>query len=53
VRREAAERHLGESALSIAEISFVLGYSEPAAFHRAFRRWHGTTPQAYRLASRA
>jgi len=53
VRREAAERHLGESVLSIAEISFVLGYSEPAAFHRAFRRWHRTTPQAYRLASRA
>jgi AraC-like DNA-binding protein len=52
VRRDAAERHLGESALSIAEISFALGYSEPAAFHRAFRRWKRTTPQAYRATRR-
>jgi AraC-like DNA-binding protein len=47
-RSVAATRQLRESSLSIAEISFVLGYSEPAAFHRAFRRWHGVTPQEYR-----
>jgi AraC-like DNA-binding protein len=52
VRREAAELHLEGSSLSIAEISFVLGYSEPAAFHRAFRRWTRTTPQAFRAARR-
>ena len=45
VRREMAERHLHDTALAIAEISFLLGYSEPAAFHRAFKRWHGVTPQ--------
>jgi AraC-like DNA-binding protein len=50
VRREAAERHLQGRALSIAEIAFLLGYSEPAAFHRAFQRWHGTTPQSFRAA---
>jgi AraC-like DNA-binding protein len=50
VRREVAERHLHDSALAIAEISFLLGYSEPAAFHRAFKRWHHVTPQAYRAA---
>lgn len=48
VRRSAAERHLKATMFSIAEISFVLGYSEPAAFHRAFRRWNRTTPQAFR-----
>jgi len=48
VRRDLAERHLSESALSIAEIGYLLGYSEPAAFHRAFKRWTGSTPQAYR-----
>jgi AraC-like DNA-binding protein len=47
-RRDAASRHLEQSNLSIGEIAFVLGYSEPAAFHRAFRRWHGVTPQAFR-----
>jgi AraC-like DNA-binding protein len=49
VRREMAERHLHDTALAIAEISFLLGYSEPAAFHRAFKRWHGVTPQTYRV----
>jgi AraC-like DNA-binding protein len=29
-------------------MGYLLGYSEPAAFHRAFRRWHRTTPAAYR-----
>lgn len=52
-RREAAGRHLAASDLSIAEISFALGYSEPAAFHRAFRRWHGVTPQVFRASRRA
>lgn len=53
ITRESAEKHLRESALSIAEISYLVGYSEPAAFHRAFRRWTGTTPQAFRQAARA
>jgi AraC-like DNA-binding protein len=26
----------------------LLGYSEPTGFHRAFRRWLGTTPEAFR-----
>ena len=52
-RRDAAARYLGESLLSIAEVSFALGYSEPAAFHRAFRRWQGLTPQEFRAQQRA
>lgn len=47
-RRAAAERHLGDRRLSVSEIAYLLGYSEPAAFHRAFKRWHGVSPQAYR-----
>jgi len=47
-RKAAAARHLGDRRLSIAEIAYLLGYSEPAAFHRAFKRWHGVSPQAYR-----
>ncbi len=45
VRRELADRYLQER-LSIAEISFLLGFSEPSAFFRAFKRWTGTTPRA-------
>jgi AraC-like DNA-binding protein len=47
-RREAARRYIAESPLAIGEIAYLLGYSEPAAFHRAFKRWYATTPDVYR-----
>jgi AraC-like DNA-binding protein len=47
-RKEAVEKYLSDRSLSIAEISYLLGYSEPSALHRAFKRWKGTTPQAFR-----
>jgi AraC-like DNA-binding protein len=50
-RKDAAERYLAESPLSISEVAHLLGYSEPAAFNRAFRRWHHQTPQAFRRAA--
>jgi AraC-like DNA-binding protein len=53
VRRETAERHIAEARLSVSEIAYLVGYSEPAAFHRAFKRWTGVTPQAFRSARRA
>jgi len=43
VRQQLAQRYL-EDRLSLAEISFLLGFSEPSAFFRAFKRWTGTTP---------
>lgn len=52
VRRAAAGRYLDESALAIGEIAYLLGYSEPAAFHRAFKRWYETTPENFRTRSR-
>lgn len=50
VLRTLAERYLQDPRLSIGEVAYLLGYSEPSAFHRAFRRWSGETPQAYRKA---
>jgi AraC-like DNA-binding protein len=47
-RREAATRYLEDRQLSIGGVAYLLGYSEPAAFHRAFKRWTGTTPQEFR-----
>jgi AraC-like DNA-binding protein len=51
-RKDAAERHLMESSLSVGEVAYLLGYSEAAAFNRAFRRWHQQTPQAFRAQHR-
>jgi len=48
VRRELAQQYLCDSELSINEIAYLLGYSQPSEFHRAFRAWAGTTPRRYR-----
>jgi AraC-like DNA-binding protein len=50
VRSELARALLQDRSLSIADIAFFLQYSEPAAFHRSFRRWTGLTPHAFREA---
>ncbi len=47
-RRALALTLLGDRQLAIYEIAFLLGYSEPSTFHRAFRRWTGETPDAWR-----
>ena len=45
VRREFGCALLQDRSLSIGDIAFFLQYSEPAAFHRSFRRWTGRTPK--------
>jgi AraC-like DNA-binding protein len=51
-RRESAERLLGDASLTVSEVGYVLGFTEPSAFHRAFRRWHGVTPMEFRRTNR-
>jgi AraC-like DNA-binding protein len=48
VRADIALKYLLQSSLRAAEIGEILGFSEPAAFSRAFRRQHGFTPQQAR-----
>ncbi|MEB3213234.1 MAG: AraC family transcriptional regulator [Leptolyngbyaceae bacterium] len=48
-RKELALRHLEDPTFSIHDIAFLLGFSEPSAFNRAFKRWTGTTPRYCRL----
>ena len=48
VRRDLAIDHLSNPATSAAQVGFLLGFSEPSAFHRAFRRWTGASPSAFR-----
>jgi AraC-like DNA-binding protein len=50
LRRDRAEHLLRHSKFSAADIAMLLGYSEPAAFFRAFKRWTRTTPQQWRRA---
>jgi AraC-like DNA-binding protein len=49
VRSELSRRYLLEPELAICEVAYLLGFSEPSAFHRAFRRWTGVTPKAFRM----
>lgn len=43
-----AQGLLSDRGLPISDIAFLLGYSEERAFIRAFKRWSGKTPAAYR-----
>ncbi|MEN8213077.1 MAG: AraC family transcriptional regulator [Pseudomonadota bacterium] len=48
VRRELADRYIRDSSKNLAEISYLLGFSEMSSFSRAFKRWTGETPSHYR-----
>jgi AraC-like DNA-binding protein len=52
MRKGRAQFLLRESALGVAEIARELGFTEPSAFHRAFRAWTGTSPAAFRRGNR-
>jgi AraC-like DNA-binding protein len=47
-RFEAAQRLLREPGRKIVDVSLALGYTDSANFTRAFRRWAGVPPQAFR-----
>jgi AraC-like DNA-binding protein len=47
-RRELAKQYIREAHRPIGEITFLLGFSEASNFTRAFRRWMGVSPNAYR-----
>jgi len=47
-RMERARRLLGEAGLSIKQISHAVGFSQPAAFAVAFKRFSGLSPKSYR-----
>jgi AraC-like DNA-binding protein len=49
LRRDIAIRALQQSTDSIDQIAFDTGFSAPANFHRAFRKWTNRTPGSYRM----
>jgi AraC-like DNA-binding protein len=50
---ELANAYLRRRSLSASEVAFLLGFSEPSAFFRAYRRWTGETPRSYQERQRA
>lgn len=50
LRRDAAIAYLARHDIGIAEVAQRLGFSEPSTFHRAFKKWTGVPPGAYRSA---
>lgn len=47
-RRDLALAYMKDVGLSLGEIAYILGFSTPGAFQRAFKRWTGVTPGEYR-----
>jgi AraC-like DNA-binding protein len=45
---DVARRLLHQPEHTIQEVADRLGFSEPSAFHRAFKRWTGLTPRQFR-----
>jgi AraC-like DNA-binding protein len=50
-RRDMAVVILRDRRLAIYEVAYLLGYSEPSTFYRAFRRWMGTSPHEFRAST--
>lgn len=51
-RKELAIRYLVKSELNNQQIAHLVGYRDPNAFQRAFRKWTGKTPHALRSETR-
>jgi AraC-like DNA-binding protein len=49
-RKDLALRYIEDPRRSVTDITFSLGFSQPSAFTRAFRRWTGRSPSDYRRA---
>lgn len=53
VRKDAAERYLRSTGISLTHLARELGYAEQSVLTRSCKRWFGTGPAAYRSRTRA
>jgi AraC-like DNA-binding protein len=47
VRQRLAKQYLREN-YTVEQITYMLGFSEPSVFRKAFKKWSGVTPREYR-----
>ena len=48
-RRELAQQYLGQTYVSLADATYLLGFRTQSSFFRASKRWFGTSPRHYRI----
>jgi len=48
VREELARSYVRQSALTVTEIAYLLGFNDTSNFARAFKRWTGKSPTEFR-----
>ncbi|MFK7977508.1 MAG: AraC family transcriptional regulator ligand-binding domain-containing protein [Halioglobus sp.] len=47
-RRDAAITMLSRDGMTVSEVAELVGFSDPSAFHRSFKKWTGQSPGSYR-----
>ena len=52
LRRRMALGYLDGQRTSVNETAYLVGFSDPSSFSRAFKRWTGTSPRAWMRAKR-
>jgi AraC-like DNA-binding protein len=52
IRARLAKKYIREE-YSVEQITYLLGFSEPSVFRKAFKKWVGITPREYREALRS
>jgi AraC-like DNA-binding protein len=46
-RRDVAISLLGRERMTVSDVAELVGFSDPSAFHRSFKKWTGQSPGAY------